>query len=78
MRARSSRAGPGDPDGRAVEAGPPSPARLEELIPQGVVNHPVFEDAVRLAGDGHAEQGEAVGEVDGAVQGVDDPAAGGT
>jgi hypothetical protein len=51
----------------------PSPRDREQLLAHWVVDYGVFHPALHLAGDGHGELREAVHEIGGAVERVDDP-----
>jgi len=62
-----------DPDTPVIEEGAPALGGGEELVPVGVVYHRLGDLAVVGQGDGNGVLGEAVDEVGGAVQGVDNP-----
>jgi preprotein translocase subunit SecF len=64
---------PADTDATAVKLGAGSTRRREEFLVNRVVNHAVLHAATDLHADGYREYREAVQEVRGAVERVDDP-----
>lgn len=63
----------GDAEGFSVEEGSGTEVSGEEFVAHGIVDDTDLGGAVLATGDGDAEMGDAVAEVDGAVDGVDDP-----
>src|SRR5207245_11350060 len=62
-----------DGEGLAVEEGPAAAAGGEALIAARVDDHAELEATLHLEGDAHGEEGHAVGELRGAVEGIRDP-----
>jgi len=60
-------------DGAAVHGCTLSPDGRKQLVAHRIEHHAGLDHAVLRKGDGHRVLGNAVGEVAGAVQGIDDP-----
>ncbi len=65
----------GDLQALAVEPRPAPGGRLEELLAHRIVRHPQYGTVAQRVGQRHGEDRDGVGEVDRAVEWIDEPAA---